>query len=183
MTHKHKFERIGSIGYDRILLRCKCDERKERPATASESRRLRQDRKDGEAQLRRMNRIAWEFDRTFKTYQKLPDVTIGGKVYKNNREANGWKWLGYELMSRVRKWAKKYPEDVFICGIDDTYFSSSDIVFILHRPSPRKNWGTDVIVLTQCDGLPPKEFFMYPGHAAGIREALGKIGKLKSLYS
>lgn len=86
-------------------------------------------------------------------------------------KGGGWKWSGPELMDHVTKWAKKYPRDVHIAGIDDTFFAGSYLVLVLHRVGNRL-WGTTVYVLTQCDGEPPKEFFMYPGHALCLRRAL-----------
>lgn len=129
--------------------------------------------------MKAQNKVAHEFDRLFKAYEGRPPIKIGGKSYKNCVET-GWKYEGYELMERIGRWAKKYPKDVFVCGIDDTVFTSSDIVFILHRIK-RKLWGTSVVVITQCDNLPPKEFFMYPGHRAGIQMALAQMAKLKRM--
>lgn len=83
---------------------------------------------------------------------------------------------GYELMCAVEDWAKKWPDDAIHAGCDDSHFTSSDIWFILHRVK-RRLWGTTVIVLTQCDGQEPIEFFLYPGHAFRIMMVLQHLEK------
>jgi len=180
MKHRHSMKVIGWTGLKSITRRCVCGHEVSRPMTKREIWARKKADLSDEVESQRQNRVCHEFDRTFRVLENRP-VTIGGKKVKSLVDT-GWKYEGYEFMSRVRKWAKKYPNDVYICGIDDAHFASSDIVFILHRPSPKRIWGTTVIVITQCDGKPPKEFFMYPGHASGILETLQEIGKLKSRF-
>lgn len=103
------------------------------------------------------------------------------KNFRCGQHMNDWKWDGYELMRRVEEWAKKRPKDVFVAGIDDTYFSSSSLVLVLHRTGKRL-WGISCYVLTQCDGIPPKEFFMYPGHAKTLRMALSVAEKFEAYW-
>lgn len=179
--HRHKFERIGYRGYDFIMLSCKCGECAERKATKAETRKIRREVKEQEEESKRQNKIPHEFDRLFKSYKDGHSFKVGDRTVTPKVE-DGWRYKGHDFMARVRNWAKKYPKDVLICGIDDNYFASSIIVFILHRPSPKKLWGTTAIVITQCDGIPPKEFFMYPGHRNGIQEALAQMAKYKSIY-
>lgn len=87
-----------------------------------------------------------------------------------------WLYQGADLQDRIHDWAEKWPQDVAICGIDDSHFTSSDVVFILHRKG-KKLWGTTVYVITQCDGQPPMEFFMYPGHARWMERALSVMNR------
>lgn len=180
-VHKHKFERIGYRGYEVIMLYCPCGEHSERKATKAETRKIRREGKEQEEASKRQNKVAYEFDRLFKTYRDGHPYKVGERTVTPKVE-DGWKYKGHDFMVRIRKWAKKYPKDVLICGVDDTHFTNSMIVFILHRPSPRKLWGTSCVVITQCDGIPPKEFFMYPGHRKGIQEALSQMAKYKNRF-
>jgi len=90
-----------------------------------------------------------------------------------------WKYKDkWKMMCAVGRWAKKYPKDVYICNIDDSVHAGSDIVFILHRTSPRRIWGVTVIVITQCDDQKPFEYFMYPSHMVRIVEAMIGFSKM-----
>jgi hypothetical protein len=115
---------------------------------------------------RRQHWVNDDFRRTFKV--------------SNERDTGreSWKYLGWELQEKIDKWAQKYPEDVAITGIDDTSFTSSDVVMVLHRVGKRV-WGTTVYVVTQCDGQTPIEFFMYPNHRAQLQEALEAMSKFR----
>lgn len=101
--------------------------------------------------------------------------------FRCGRNNDGWRWTGWDLIKRVEKWAEKYPKDVYIAGCDDTYHTTSNIVLVLHRTG-RRLWGTTVYVLTQCDGLPPKEFFLYSGHAHDLERALRVIRRFEPYY-
>jgi hypothetical protein len=167
--HKHKLQKAWTRGYDFVGLRCKnCEYEIERKATPFEKKRIRADHERGEARSAAMHKLNWEF----------------GKMFMNPRwkpgENSKWKYQGYDLMTRIRKWAKKYPKDVIVCNIDDSYNASSDLVFVLHRIG-RTLWGTTCYTITQCDGQPPHEWFMYPGHRKGIQEALKVMAKLKPM--
>jgi hypothetical protein len=102
------------------------------------------------------------------------------RKFFENGDGHTWKWTGYDLTCKVEKWAKRYPKDVFSGHIDDSHFCSSDIYFILHRDG-KKNQGTTVVVLTQCDEQPPCEFFMYPIHVKGMIDILSKINKMPKI--
>lgn len=145
-----------------INLRCECEETRNRPMTDSERKRYAASDKRGWDRCKRMHAVSHDFKKQFK-----------------DKEGRQWKWVGWELTERVTRWSKKYPKDVIICGVDDSYHASSDMVLILHRESLRKNWGTTVVVIPQCDGQPPMEFFMYPAHRKGIQEALTRISKVE----
>jgi len=142
------------------MLYCSCGEHKERPATKQEAVNHKQWIKDMGKRSDAMHRVSHIFQRKF--FEK---------------GTGAWKWTGYSLMCKMEKWAKKYPEDVFCAGIDDSHFCGSDIYFILHRDG-KMNWGTSVVVITQCDGQPPCQYFMYPGHLTGILDVLKKIDKM-----
>jgi len=179
--HRHVWHHVWH-GRDDIGLRCECKAVCERKMTSYEKLQWKAHEKRFNAEIKRENKVWWEFERKFKTRKKEKRVKIGKKWFTPLLQ-DGWKWSGYDLMSRVEKWAEKYPEDVYVCYCDDTHFTGSRIFLILHRPGPRRIWGTSAVAVTQCDGLPPKEFFLYPGHMKGIHEALGKILKLRDRYS
>lgn len=179
MKHRHNWCKIGWSGKE-VWWRCKkCPEEQIRPHTERSLIAMDKHDKFFEQKMDRQNKIADEFDKKFRIQQEVVFKGYDNKTFRS-KEATSWKWEGYELIRRVEKWATKYPKDVFVCSIDDTHFSSSVIVFILHRPTRRKLWGTSVIVLTQCDNKPPKEFFMYPSHREGIQEALAAMAKYKA---
>jgi hypothetical protein len=100
-----------------------------------------------------------EFARRFKKCEKGQDR---------------YRYVGYDLMGRVEKWAEKYPKDVRIAAIDDSYFASSYLVLIEHR-TKRSYMGTTAVVIPQCSGEDPLEFFMYPGHQKSLLGALTSI--------
>jgi hypothetical protein len=105
-------------------------------------------------------------------------IKLGRKTIKHHTKVS-WRWIGYDLMERVRKWAyEKHPKQVFVVRVDDDHFCNSDIVFIT---SERRGYfmGTNVIFIPQCTNDEPTKFFLYPGHVAGLLpviEHLDKIG-------
>lgn len=130
-----------------------------------------------------------KFTKKFYKYKKVKvtkeerkrwPVLFGKRKYQTYRD--GWKYTGYKLMRAVRKFAEKYPKNVEVLSIDDSAHASSDMVFIHHirkyGKDKGKNWGTTVVVITQCDGQPPCEFFMYPGHQKQILKSLQNISKI-----
>lgn len=181
VAHKHQWKKAYTRGYDFIGLDCECGEKIERKATPRERRKIRTDQKRQEAQSAKMHGVNWEFAEKFKKYEDRGPLKIGKTTLKHNFVPVGWKYGGYDLMTRIRKWAKKYPKDVIVCGIDDSYNASSDLVFILHRIGKRL-WGTTCYTVTQCDGQPPNEWFMYPGHRKGIQGALQAMAGFKGFY-
>jgi len=160
--HKHRWEVTYSIGIVTLGLECPCGEKMERPATKAESRKLKADQDYREAESAQMHKANWDFDKNFK-------------------DEKGWKYKSYDLMTRVRKWAKEWPKDVIVCRIDDSHNANSDLVFVLHRVG-RRLWGTTCYTITQCDGQPPNEWFMYPGHRAGIQKALQVMAGFRKFY-
>lgn len=95
-----------------------------------------------------------------------------------------WKLDKNDLINAIEVWAdKQEPGNVDLCGCDDSYHMSSDLVMIHHIWTESKTkkkhwWGTTVILITQ-DGQPPAEFFLYPGHAKGLIDCLGILYKIK----
>jgi len=159
--HVHQWKRWSRTD-EEVAYRCsECKAERTRPTTAREKAAIKRHWRRFDRQNKAMHRVYHDFTRRFLVKDGDGNYSV-------------WKWTGYELMERVDKWAKKHPKDVITCGIDDTHHACSDLVFILHRVK-RRLWGTSCVVLTQCDGIPPKEYFMYPGHRAGIQEALAKM--------
>lgn len=102
--------------------------------------------------------------------------------FRGSRTKNGpleWMYEGADLLDRIEAWAKKWPRDVAILGIDDSHFCSSSLVLVLHRKRDRV-WGVTCYVITQCDDQEPVEFFMYPGHADWLRRALEVVCGFKA---
>ncbi len=95
------------------------------------------------------------------------------KRFKNEDK---YLFIGYELMQKVEKWAKKYPKDVFISPCDDAVFASSLLVLIEHR-TKNEYMGTTVVVIPQCTGETPLEFFLYLTHRKQLIKILEKLGK------
>lgn len=89
-----------------------------------------------------------------------------------------WKYDGWEMMKRVRRLEGRPGwEGLHVLSCDDTYHASSSIVLIEHRDG-RYYWGTTVLVVTQCDGQPLKEFFLYGSHLEALLPVLLRIQKL-----
>lgn len=95
-----------------------------------------------------MNNIWFDFNKRFRPVPKN-SYAIHGK----------WKFIGYDLMKRVRKWAKKYPEHVNVLLCSDSYFSTSDLVLIQIRTED-KYGALHVIFIPQCSGESPIEFVL-----------------------
>lgn len=92
-----------------------------------------------------------------------------------------WKYTGYDFMHRVEKYVKRHPE-IKLCPCDDSFFASSTIAFIPHFDPEENNkskryFGTTVVVIPQCDGQQPCQFFLYPGHVENLLKELKKIEK------
>lgn len=87
-----------------------------------------------------------------------------------------FKYKGYELMQKVTRWAKKYPADVQIVGVDDNHFCGSDLVLIDSKTRDTY-MGTSVVYIPQCSGEDPIQFFLYPSHREALLAALTTIKK------
>ena len=188
--HKHRWAVMSHRGAY-VTKRCNikgCDIiMPEQKMTPSELRKHKIEQSKLRERSNQIHKIFWDFGRTFYKFKKVEVSkelrqkypTMYTSKYQDVRD--GWKWKSYDLMQRIEKWAEKYPKDVQVCRIDDSFFASSSLVMITHRVG-NKIFGTSIVVVTQCDGQPPCEFFVYPSHREGIQEALAKISKFKSIY-
>jgi hypothetical protein len=94
------------------------------------------------------------------------------KKFKENGDPQGmYLSKGYSLMIAVQKWAKNYPNDIKIVGIDDSFHAGSDLVLIEHKTNT-DYFGITAVVIPQCSGENPIEFFMYPNHQKDLIKAL-----------
>ncbi len=138
--------------------RCdKCGEQVERKATPKE--RALHDKRVAWPRKPHVHTVWHEFQRRFK---------------KNGHGENEYRLIGYDLMVSVEKWAKKYPREVRCVGIDDSYFASSLLLLVEHRHS-RGYMGTTAVVIPQCTGDKPMEFFLYPNDRNSLIAALVNI--------
>lgn len=83
-------------------------------------------------------------------------------------------YSGAELMEKMEPWLEE-QRSVVVAPCDDSYHSSSDIVFIPHALPDGYYWGTTVVIIPQCSGAPPLQMFLYPSHMAflaGVTEGL-----------
>jgi hypothetical protein len=134
--------------------RCdKCGEAVERKATPKE-RALHEKRVDWQGKPS-VHKTWYEFQRHFK-------------------KDDAYRFTGYDLMVRVEKWARKHPHEVRCLSIDDSAFASSTLLLVEHRHT-REYMGTTAVVIPQCTGEKPIEFFMYPSHRDEIIAALVSI--------
>jgi hypothetical protein len=95
-----------------------------------------------------------------------------------DRKTQKYKLSGYALIRAIERWVDRnaFARNVQQCRIDDSYHAGSDVFLIPHEHDG-EYWGTTVLVVTQCDGQPPCEFFLYDHHAKGLYSALDKILK------
>lgn len=159
----HKFGK-GASSYSKETLgfRCaRCKQIVDRPMTPKEKKELVKHLREEKTRSQHIHGPYWDFNKRFKE-QSAPYA---------------FKQQGFDLMQDVEKWAKKYPDRVFITSCDDTHFTSSMLVFITGDDPGGGYWGTNVVAISQCDGLPPKEFFLYPGHAQGVLDVLAALQK------
>lgn len=119
--------------------------------TKAEARRMS---KESDA----LHHVSHHFQRTFMT---------------DNRE---WKCIGFELMEKVDKWAKKFPTEVHLSHIDDDFHANSLAVFISHR-TPKRYMGVSVVIIPQCTGEKPMTFFLYPSDLKSFRDITAKLYK------
>lgn len=158
-NHKHKFKASALGSSNTVYLTCKCGGKSERPMTAKEKVAYKKYRKK---------------DNTHKVWKNFCEL------FTNKNAADPtvpeFKYVGAELGDLIERWAKKYPNDVKITGCDDTYFSSSLLVFIEHKDDKALTYmGTTVVFIPQCSGEKPITFFLYPGHTDKLIEVLKGI--------
>lgn len=88
-----------------------------------------------------------------------------------------WKYTGYELMKKVKRWAQNNPQ-VKVIYCDDDIYCSSYLVFIPHQNNDPQSvdhyHGTTVIFISQTNDF-PTVFFLYPHHARNVVDTLKEI--------
>jgi len=112
------------------------------------------------------------FSRKLEWPRKLPIHKVWHEFSRRFKDGqDSYRYVGFDLMVRAERWAKKHPKDVRVVGIDDSYFASSLLVLVEHKTT-RSYMGTTVVVIPQCTGEKPLEFFLYPGHRSALLDAL-----------
>ena len=147
--HKHKWK-VLSVSQREITFRCNCGERVSRLTTANEKDLIKKYWNNSTKRSLELHKIAHEYSRKFEKY------------------------VGYELMKRVRSWAVKHPS-VKLVVVDDSFFTSSLLVLIPHE-NEYDYMGTTVVFIPQ-NGV-PVEFFLYERHLQNLQLALKAISKL-----
>ena len=157
----HSFEQWGTTGLDegtRILELCQyCGEERERPAEPGE----------------RMSSEEFMSAKIHKVCHAFEEHMGGGDILALEVQ-------GYDAMERAEEFAKKYPEDIQVVGVDDATFSSSVLVLINHR-TDKEFMGTSVYYIPQNGGT-GAEFFLYRGHRKELLSALRLIEKQQAAY-
>ena len=146
--------------WPQIYFRCvNCTDTKQRDMTEKEIVKHREQQREEEAHASQVHTLWHLFVKRFQADGK-------------------WKYQGYELMKRVRKFAAAHPE-IIITGCDDNHFCSSDIVFVPHE-ADGKWMGATMMIISQ-HGNPPVDIFLYPGHAQGLVDSLFQLHKGKKI--
>ena len=167
MTHKHKFLTLSATGLGLKMVvseRCSCGATRDRPATKVEKAIS----KSWFSESKGVHALWRRYQRLFKDCESSAIPTP-------------YKYYGYDLMCRISRWAKRYPDDVRVCSIDDSVYAGSMLVFVEHR-TKKSYHGTTVIVIPQCTGEQPLEFFMYADHLTGVMKAIKDIRRLQLRY-
>lgn len=158
MSCKHKWSKSGVNSKTTSEVCTLCKEGRDRPATKEEAKEAKKKFKELMVEAKALHRVWHDFCKRF-----IPDQK--------------WKYIGYDLMVKVNRWARKYPQDVKITRCDDNVHAGSDIVYINHRVDNKKWFGTTVVVIPQCTGEEPMRFFLYPQHHKEMVKALSVIGQ------
>lgn len=176
----------GSSSFE-VTYACRCGKtRVTRPCTKEETKRFRKELL-APSKIHDLHRL---FDRTFKKPAMGGYKLVGKKkmaaqkiVFDKKMRIPGigdWRWTGFDLMTRVARFANKHPE-ISIARVDDDHFCGSDMVFIPHQDE-HQLWGITVLYIPQCTGEKPIKFFMYPGHVKGILQALHGFSKIGNAF-
>lgn len=161
-THRHKWE-ISSVGADHLLpsvpskfkkiitYTCSCGARRNRAATEEEM--LRYNYLD--------DILSRDTHEVFHAWRKIEEVTAD-----------------QDLESAADEFCEAHPDMVDIVGCDDSYFASSTIL-VVHHGTGDNYMGASCIMISQCSGQPPAEWFMYPGHAFQMADVMDRVAGLK----
>jgi hypothetical protein len=99
------------------------------------------------------------------------------KRFRLDKGQGPWAYNGYDFMRRVRALeGRKAWRGLHVLSCDDSYYSSSVLVLIEHEGRTHYH-GISVVVIPQCSGQPPCEFFLYEEHAKGVVKALQPLLK------
>jgi hypothetical protein len=186
---KHRLEVTGMNGKVKCLSCTKCLFTVDVPLTSTERRMWDKRHKAEKARIKAIHSLGWAYQREFYKYDTimLSDEEFAKeqervkmfnkstrklklKASRSRQVHRGFKWSGWELMERLRKFAKKHPQ-VQILGCDDNYHASSTVCVIPHA-CKEESWGLTVVIAPQMGGFPATEFFLYPSHAQPLAEAL-----------
>ena len=192
---KHRWVVISVTGESSKTLRCpKCQLRREVPLTKSESSKMKKQHEAMKKESEKLHALGWAYQEAFyqtkrrkftaaerKNMRKMmeninvrrgvPKKRISIPKYSVSRD--GFKYEGFQMMTRMRIFAKKHP-DIVLCGCDDSGHCGSLIAFIPHR-TEREFWGTTVVTIPQFGRV--EELFFYPGHAIAVEKALAVFNK------
>lgn len=91
--------------------------------------------------------------------------------------ANDWTFHGGANWAGVERFAKRYPNDVWLVRCDDAHHASSDLILVDHKTRDQY-MGTTVVYVPQCTGEKPIQFFLYPSHRFRLAGALDTISRL-----
>jgi len=80
--------------------------------------------------------------------------------------------VGYEVMTRIGNWVKRYCPEIKIIGCDDSVYAGSDILLI-----PHPKHGITVIFIPQCTDV-QNQFFLYEGHYKNLISNITKMAKI-----
>lgn len=176
---KRRCRYAHSRGHEFVGFRCvdrKCDYSVELAATASERKFLKGEFDEMMRRSTAIHEVSHAFDRKFqKTVKSGRPFKFGKKKIQPKKVV--WRWTGYALMKRIEKYVEEHPE-ILVVGVDDDYFASSDLVLIPHNDKKTGSYfGTSVVYVPQCTGEAPVRFFLYPGHARCLVDALRALSR------
>lgn len=155
--HKHNYKVISYSGLTATFV-CKCGMNVIINFTKDENQVIRRLLKEELRASVGVHRVWYSFIRNFK---------IKGKEQ--------FKFTGYELITKVEKWAKNHKNDVILCACDDSHFMDSLLCLVDHK-TKNSYMGTTMVYIPQ-NGIGTSEAFLYPGHAKGLIAGLGKTLK------
>lgn len=159
--HRHRWHVSSWSGIKKVTYRCQgadCDAEFTRPMDKEEQAYFQQHHGFNPPPEKNVHRV-WHG-------MPLPEE------YHNERGQD----KKIEMAGTISNYAEKHPEEVICLGCDDTAHASSDLILVTHE-ADEKFMGTTVLMFPQCDGRPPAEFFLYPGHLDALLEALQAIKK------
>ena len=155
--HEHLWD-VSSWSGDEVSYRCRCDARFTRLMDDEEKARYQADHAFDPPPEKNIHRV-WH-----AVQEDLPD----GWDEERDQDAK------IALGEVFEKHAEIEPGQVVSLGCDDSHHASSDLVLVTHE-AKAKWMGVTVVMIPQCDGKPPAQFFLYPGHVDALVDALHLI--------